>query len=234
MQSLPQEFLALCRQLGDAQKRCSATVSAQAAQIVALQTQVVRLRAEVIVRDTRLALAQDELAQIKVAHPSLPRRRAMARHISVLVDRIAGLSRECLRWRLAAQAKVAPAQAAEPPRGHPARAGGVANHPPQRWAVDRTASTGLRDGSLDANLAAADLVICQTGCISHDEYWRVQDHCRRTGKPCILVDQPLAVREAEALAAIQPMVILRMTRAQCPVGSAPVVDGVMILDKKSR
>ena len=62
MHSLPQEFLALCRHLGDVQKRCSATVAAQAAQIEALQAQVLRLRAEVIVRDTRLAMAQDALA----------------------------------------------------------------------------------------------------------------------------------------------------------------------------
>ena len=45
MHSLPQEFLALCRHLGDVQKRCSATVAAQAAQIDALQAQVLRLRA---------------------------------------------------------------------------------------------------------------------------------------------------------------------------------------------
>ncbi|HTH10246.1 MAG TPA: DUF2325 domain-containing protein, partial [Acidovorax sp.] len=69
MQSLPQEFLALCRQLGDAQKRCSTIVSAQAAQIEALQAQVLRLRAQVIVRDTRLALAQDQLAQLSQTHP---------------------------------------------------------------------------------------------------------------------------------------------------------------------
>lgn len=30
---------------------------------------------------------------------------------------------------------------------------------------------------LDHTLAAADLVICQTGGISHDAYWRVKDHC---------------------------------------------------------
>lgn len=36
MQSLPQEFLALCRQLGDAQQRCSAAMQAQARQIEAL------------------------------------------------------------------------------------------------------------------------------------------------------------------------------------------------------
>lgn len=43
---------------------------------------------------------------------------------------------------------------------------------------------------LDGTLASADLVICQTGCISHDAYWRVKEHCKRTGKPCVFVDKP--------------------------------------------
>jgi hypothetical protein len=43
---------------------------------------------------------------------------------------------------------------------------------------------------LDATLDAADLVICQTGCVSHDAYWRVKDHCKRTGKRCLFVDNP--------------------------------------------
>lgn len=47
---------------------------------------------------------------------------------------------------------------------------------------------------LEASLVAADLVICQTGCVSHNAYWRVQDHCRRTGKQCVLVDQPQAMQ----------------------------------------
>ena len=219
MQSLPQEFLALCRQLGDAQKRCSTIVSAQAAQIEALQAQLLRLRAQVIVRDTRLALAQEQLAQLSQTHPSLPRRKAMARHISVLAERIASLSRECLRWRLAAQGN---GEVPQPNAVEPDRPRGVADpHPPAAASgAGRTEADAVAASALDANLAAADLVICQTGCVSHDEYWRVQDHCRRTGKPCILVDQPLAVREAEALAAIQPMVVLRMTRAQRPAGAA--------------
>ena len=211
MHSLPQEFLALCRQLGDVQKRCSATVAAQAAQIEALQAQVLRLRAEVIVRDTRLAMAQDALAQWKAAHPSLPRRKAMALHISVLVERIASLSRECLRWRLAVEA---PAQSVQPEGSL-----GVAGHPSAAKGKGCAEPDAAPDGTLDANLAAADLVICQTGCISHDDYWRVQDHCRRTGKPCILVDQPLAVREAQALAALRPMVVLRVASAALPAAS---------------
>jgi hypothetical protein len=40
------------------------------------------------------------------------------------------------------------------------------------------------------------LVICQTGCISHGEFWRVEDHCKRTGKTCVLVEQPGALRIA--------------------------------------
>ena len=47
--------------------------------------------------------------------------------------------------------------------------------------------------SLEASLRAADLVICQTGCVSHGAYWRAQDHCKRTGKQCVLVARPDAL-----------------------------------------
>ncbi len=52
---------------------------------------------------------------------------------------------------------------------------------------------------LDGTLASADLVICQTGCISHDAYWRVKEHCKRTGKPCVFVDKPSRNGVARAL-----------------------------------
>jgi hypothetical protein len=55
---------------------------------------------------------------------------------------------------------------------------------------------------LDATLAAADLVICQTGCISHDAYWRVKDHCKRTGKRCVFVDTPSGAGLRRALATL--------------------------------
>ena len=48
--------------------------------------------------------------------------------------------------------------------------------------------------ALERSLRTADLVICQTGCLSHGAYWRVQDHCKRTGKTCVLVEEPDAVR----------------------------------------
>lgn len=51
---------------------------------------------------------------------------------------------------------------------------------------------GLEDNHnvLDASLAAADLVICQTGCISHNAYWKVKNFCKRTGKRCVFVENP--------------------------------------------
>jgi hypothetical protein len=75
------------------------------------------------------------------------------------------------------------------------RSGNVAHY---RDVVERVGGRfshhdgGLEDSSsaLDANLAAADLVICQTGCISHNAYWRVKDFCKRTGKRCVFVENP--------------------------------------------
>ena len=242
MVTLPQEFLALCRQLGDAQQRCSAAMQAQARQIEALTAEVVRLRGAVIVRDTRLALARDELEQLRAASPGLPRRQAMARHIGLLAERITTLSRERLRWRQAAGQDAAasaprqgdgaallttassaqtPQMPLMPPVPMEPHASG---HLPPHAHAQAGEGDAIGGADLDASLAAADLVICQTGCISHDDYWRVQDHCRRTGKPCILVDQPLAVREAQALAALRPRVVLRVASAALSVASAQPED----------
>jgi hypothetical protein len=55
---------------------------------------------------------------------------------------------------------------------------------------------------LNSNLTAADLVICQTGCISHNAYWRVKDHCKRHGKPCVFVENPSATSMARSLEAL--------------------------------
>jgi hypothetical protein len=75
------------------------------------------------------------------------------------------------------------------------RSGNVANY---REVVERVGANflhhdgGLEDNHsiLDANLSAADLVICQTGCISHNSYWKVKDFCKRTGKRCVFVENP--------------------------------------------
>jgi hypothetical protein len=45
---------------------------------------------------------------------------------------------------------------------------------------------------LEPSMAAADLVICQTGCISHKSYFRVKEFCKRNGKQCVYVENPSA------------------------------------------
>jgi hypothetical protein len=60
------------------------------------------------------------------------------------------------------------------------------------------------DAKLDATLAAADLVICQAGCVSHNAYWRVKDHCKRTGKRCVFVQSPSRTGLRRALLALSP------------------------------
>ncbi len=55
---------------------------------------------------------------------------------------------------------------------------------------------------LDTSLAAADLVICQTGCISHNAYWKVKDFCKRTGKRCVFVGNPSMTALARSLETI--------------------------------
>ncbi|MBS0317165.1 MAG: DUF2325 domain-containing protein [Proteobacteria bacterium] len=84
--------------------------------------------------------------------------------------------------------------------------------PVYRQLIERTGGRFLHhDGGqedavakLDVNLAAADLVICQTGCISHHAYWRVKEHCKRTGKRCVFVDKPSVSSLHKALTDLLP------------------------------
>lgn len=86
--------------------------------------------------------------------------------------------------------------------------GRTASVPIYRQVIEHTGARFLHhDGGeednasqLDATLAAADLVICQSGCISHNAYWRVKDHCKRTGKQCVFVETPSRAALERALA----------------------------------
>lgn len=71
---------------------------------------------------------------------------------------------------------------------------------------------GIEDNAhrLDAQLTAADMVVCQTGFLGHNAYGRVKDHCKKTGKRCVYVDKPGAVSFLRGLAQAPP-----------PPGSAP-------------
>lgn len=151
------EHRVLVMQYGQVQARCSELVRAQAGEIERLQAQLMRLRAEVVIRDT--ALAWRGLAAGVAT-------RAGLREKSVLCI---GQDRS--------SAGVAQ-QVVEMAGGHFLRHDGV---------------DGEDGAALEASLAVADLVICQTGCVSHGAYWRVQDHCKRTGKQCVMVEQPAAL-----------------------------------------
>ncbi|KQR45738.1 DUF2325 domain-containing protein [Acidovorax sp. Leaf160] len=78
-----------------------------------------------------------------------------------------------------------------PGAGSPVPQEAAARHTP--GAFNALALECADPQALEASLVAADLVICQTGCLGHNDYWRVQDHCKRTGKACVMVDRPQVV-----------------------------------------
>ncbi len=51
---------------------------------------------------------------------------------------------------------------------------------------------GLEDSvaRLDRQLAAADLVVCHSGCLNHAAVQRIKGHCRRAAKPCLYLERP--------------------------------------------
>lgn len=76
------------------------------------------------------------------------------------------------------------------------------------WALEDAAVPEQGAAQYAVAQAAAEWVICQTGCISHDAYWRVQDHCRRTGRTCLLVDS----LQAAALPAVVEVRVQRVLK----------------------
>lgn len=134
---------------------------AQAREIERLNAQAMRLRAALIQRDTALAWAKEDRAELEQSIPGLPKRINLVREVGMLQARIHDLMRE---------------------------------RPHAKRAPARTVASGMAVAeNLEASLEAADLVICQAGCMSHGAYWRVQDHCKRTGKACVLVEKPDAL-----------------------------------------
>ncbi|MFC7298281.1 DUF2325 domain-containing protein [Herminiimonas aquatilis] len=237
-ENIAREHSVLLNEYGRVQNRCSELVARQVDQIEALQTEagrmrveIMRLRAEVMVRDSALAYAREDLSKLQVTIPGLPTRLTLARRVETLTGHVQDLLRE----RLGLHGKVKPVivtgeaasgefaipidlrkksvlcigqdepvaivaqQAIEKAGGHFLRHDG-------RESVDET--------TLEASLIAADMVICQTGCVSHDAYWRVQDHCKRTGKQCVLVEQPQAMHFVRSLSA--GSVMLANTNADEP------------------
>ena len=133
------------------------------------------------------------------------------------MERVQGLMRERLAWqdRAAVQARGRPLDSAAEPAVAPAVVAAATLREKSVLCVGEDAMAlmltrkvvemaggrylghcggeGSDGDTLEASLVAADLVICQTGCVSHGAYWRVKDHCTRTGKQCVLVDKPEAL-----------------------------------------
>jgi hypothetical protein len=205
-QLLSREFGVLISQYGKAQQRCTDLLAEQAAEIERLRADQMRLRAAVIIRETALQFEREERARLEAAAPGLPRRALLARRIEELKTRIERLMRERLNWQWRNEEKAGCESCA-------AGSGTVVSlttearndatvqlRPPCKdnglAPSDDVALAGgaIQDEAILAkSLQDTDLVICQTGCVSHGDYWRVQDHCRRTGKACVLIDETKAI-----------------------------------------
>jgi len=180
------------------------------------------LRAQLARAREHAAALQAQVARLREAGPAaveLPAGRA------ALVQQVAALSQQLAQLRRAGAAPVAPppepaaeaidaASAPQPLQIDALRAtsvlcvGGRHGHVPlYRELVERHGGHfahhdgGVEDNPhrLDAQLAAADLVLCQSGCLNHNAYSRVKDHCKRSGKPCVYLDKPGAGSFARAL-----------------------------------
>lgn len=206
-----------------------------------LQAESVRLRGVVLAREARIAQLADELEALRRAHPDLPSRHTPSEKVAEQAERLRDLQRaldraqgENARLRAEGASASVPAARPEPaawrpPADAPAaplrdravlcvggRSGAV---PAYRQLVEATGAQFLHhDGGtedspqrLEQTLVAADLVICQTGCISHDAYWRVKEHCRRTGKRCVFVEQPSTSSLQRALDGIGPCAVAGST-----------------------
>ncbi|WP_321782541.1 DUF2325 domain-containing protein [Paraburkholderia sp. J94] len=207
--SLCDEHGRVVRELGRAQRRASAVIVEQAKRIAALEAQAMQLRAAVVIRETALAWTRDELQDVKAAVTGLPKRLALVQQVRVLEARVQALTRGASgaasatgsagRRRVVvwiSQDRQVAADTADTADLADTTDSASSTHTERALAQSgvrlfRTHAASAEQ--LKAGLADADLVICQAGCVSHGDWWRVQDYCARTGKQCVLVAQPDAL-----------------------------------------
>lgn len=205
----------LMRELVRAQGRCQSLQQDKAEMAERHERQLMQARAAGIAKDTDIHQLRNALERLKAEVPELEERKRLANRVAQMEEREAALRSQLAALKAAAArpaveppeapvaASQAPVEAVEIPihlvnRSVLCVGGRSGSVPVYRDVVERVGAQfahhdgGLEDsaGQLDASLAAADLVICQTGCISHLAYWRVKDHCKRTGKRCIFIDNP--------------------------------------------
>lgn len=184
-EQLRSEHAALLQAYGRIQADCSLRLRRQAERIALLENALFQARLAVVLRDTRLAWDDADRQTLREA-AQLPRRKTLARQVEQLMERVRTLARQRSGGGRAVLCVGGDGNTAGLARQLVESAGG------------RFLTHEGEEAALEASLRAADLVICQTGCISHDAYWRVRDHCKRTGKQCVLVDSPVAVVQPPA------------------------------------
>lgn len=222
------EHQALARDYAEVQQRMTVWAQERRREQLAWEQEAIRQRAALMMLRTELAQAQEALQQWRAQHPDLPERQVLQARLAEQVARNQALQRELHRSTrpvgtrepsepsasdgaapVPTSTAVVPSVAPTLPQRVVLCVGGRGGSVPQyRQAVEGAGAQFLHhDGGeehkpaqLDPQLAAADLVICQTGCISHDAYWRVKAHCKRHGKPCLFVDTPSRSAFERALA----------------------------------
>lgn len=230
LDALAHENAVLARALAKAQACNTEQGHAHARKVAALNTELVRIRAELIGRDTLLASMEEARLQMEAAVPQLKSRLELVRQLEMQIERTHQAERALMlaqqeaerlqeKWQTMQVAQMSTEASSDiTPVNDPSLE--VCSAPEQRLEDCTVLCVGGRpsavpvyrqliekmggrfihhDGGeennparLDNTLAAADLVICQTGCISHNAYWRVKSHCKRTGKECVYVDNPSA------------------------------------------
>jgi hypothetical protein len=215
-----EENATLARELGKVQERVTRSLAEKSAEIEKLRITQIQLQAQIISKDSQIACVTADLVSFKASVPELEARTRLQKKVELLEQRQSEQQSliNDLRQQLLIKAEVVVANAEVEVNAHlttqakhiipivvqlqqksvlcvGGRSGKVASY---RNIIEQVGGRfahhdgGLEDNQhlLETSLAAADLVICQTGCISHNAYWRVKDFCKRTGKQCVFVENP--------------------------------------------
>ena len=102
-ESLLDENAVLARELAAAQQRSARQAQTHTLRIEQQQSEILRLRSELIGRETALAALQDDLQALEAAAPSLKSRFELARECDCLVERNHELQRQLLQSQQAAE-----------------------------------------------------------------------------------------------------------------------------------
>ncbi|BCO28389.1 hypothetical protein MIZ03_3289 [Rhodoferax lithotrophicus] len=203
----------LAQELASVQQRIQAQAVEHATAVAVWQAECVKMRASVIRAETERDLAQTRLQELKSLEPDvLTRQRLLEDNQRLQAQNEKLLMRVLQRENHEVDKPVLKSVSEDEGKSslaglfNPALdlnerqvlcvGGRTSSIPVYREVIeDRGASFMHHDGGeenkasrLVSQLQAADVVICQVGCISHDAYWRVKEHCKRTGKPCLFVE----------------------------------------------